>query len=283
VVLVTGAARGIGAATARLAAARGARVALAGLEPDRLAAVAAAIGAAWFECDVTDSAALDKAVAGTVDEFGRLDVVVANAGVANIGTVAVAPADALARTIEVNLLGVVRTVSATLPFVTERRGHYLLVSSAAAFLALPGMAAYAASKAGVEHFGNALRLEVAHTGVTVGTAHMMWIDTDLVRDMADDFPGLRESLRRLPPPFGRVLPVETCARAFIAGIEARRRRVYVPRGVAAVRALRGLLHTAAGDWPLRRDARTSVPESERAARALGRSFGANSAAQSEVD
>src|SRR4029453_14519934 len=116
----------------------------------------------WFECDVTDQDAVDRAVADTVDALGGIDVVVANAGVSNNGTVAVNPPDALARTIEVNLLGVVRTVSAALPPVTARRGYLLLVSSAAAFTVLPGMAAYCASKAGVEQFGNALRLEVAH-------------------------------------------------------------------------------------------------------------------------
>jgi NAD(P)-dependent dehydrogenase (short-subunit alcohol dehydrogenase family) len=282
VVLVTGAARGIGAATARLAAARGARVALAGLEPDLLAAVAADLPGpagrhAWFPCDVTRQSTVDEAVAGTVAALGGIDVVVANAGVANHGTVAVAPVDALVRTIEVNLLGVVRTVKATLPFVAERHGHYLLVSSGAAFLALPGMAAYAASKAGVEHFGNALRLETAHLGVTVGSAHMLFVDTDLVRDIQADLPSTRDALRRA------AMPVDACARAFVTGLERRRRRVYLPRGLGAVQVLRGLLHTAAGDWRLRRSARTSVPEAEREVLALGRSFGTTSAAESTVD
>jgi short-subunit dehydrogenase len=63
------------------------------------------------------------------------------------------------RTVEVNLVGVIRTVSATLPHITERRGYVLIVSSVAAFTMMPGMAAYAASKAGVEQFANSLRLE----------------------------------------------------------------------------------------------------------------------------
>ena len=111
VVLVTGAARGIGAETARAAAARGARLALVGLEPEALAAVAASLGPAhtWQECDVTDQAALDRAVACVAETLGGIDVVVANAGVANNGTVAANPVAALARTIEVNLIGVVRT------------------------------------------------------------------------------------------------------------------------------------------------------------------------------
>jgi NADP-dependent 3-hydroxy acid dehydrogenase YdfG len=165
VVLITGPARGIGEATARLLAARGARLSLVGMEPARLASLAAELGGghAWFECDVTDQAALDRAVAGTIGKLGAIDVVVANAGIASNGTVAVTPVAALARTVEVNLIGVMRTVSATLPHVTASKGYYLLVSSAAALAALPGLAAYAASKAGVEFFGNALRLESTPT------------------------------------------------------------------------------------------------------------------------
>src|SRR6185312_4084939 len=109
-----------------------------------------------------------------------------NAGIANLGTVAVGPVDALVRTVEVNLCGAIRTVSAALPHVTAARGHVLIVSSAAAFTAMPGMAAYCASKAGVEQFANVLRLETRSAGVTVGTAHPIWIDTDLVRDIRAD-------------------------------------------------------------------------------------------------
>src|SRR5690348_11184796 len=101
VVVVTGAARGIGAETARAAAAGGARVALLGLEPQLLAAVAGELGPehVWFACDVTDQRALDRAVAGVVAALGGIDVVVANAGITNNGTVAVDPVDALVRTI----------------------------------------------------------------------------------------------------------------------------------------------------------------------------------------
>ena len=83
-VLITGAARGLGAETARRVAARGANVALVGLEPEELERVAAQCGtnAAWFECDVTDTEALERAVAGTVERFGGIDVVMANAGIA---------------------------------------------------------------------------------------------------------------------------------------------------------------------------------------------------------
>lgn len=281
VVFVTGPARGIGERVARLAAARGARLALAGLEPDRLRALAADLGDghAWFECDVTDQASVDAAVAGTVRALGGIDTVVANAGIANNGTVAVNPADALARTVEVNLVGVLRTVSATLPEVVSRKGYLLLVSSAAAFTMLPGMAAYCASKAGVEQFGNVLRLEVAHRGVRVGTAHPIWVDTDLVRDQQHDLRTFRESMRRLPWPLSATMTVEQCAQSIVDGIEHRRRRVYVPRALAAVQALRTVFTGPVAGAVLTRKARTLVPQLEDEVRALGRSFGSTSAGE----
>jgi len=279
VVLVTGAARGIGEHTARRAAVRGARLSLVGLEPERLAALAAELGPehAWFEADVTDQAALDRAVAGTAEALGGIDVVLANAGIANRGTVATGPVDALARTIEVNLLGVVRTVSATLPHVVARRGYYLLVSSAAAFTVAPGMAAYCAAKAGVEHFGNALRLEVAHRGVAVGTAHPSWVDTDLVRDSISDLETFRRNLGRLPGPLGRITTVEECAESFVDGMMRRRRRVYVPRAVGLVQQLRTVLLGPLGEAALRRSARRLVPEMEAEFAAAPHPFGPHSA------
>jgi NAD(P)-dependent dehydrogenase (short-subunit alcohol dehydrogenase family)/pimeloyl-ACP methyl ester carboxylesterase len=275
-VFITGAARGIGEHVARLAAAKGARLFLAGLEPDRLAALAEELGAAWHECDVTDQASLTRAVEEAVALTGDIDVVVANAGITNLGTVAVGDIEALARTVDVNLTGVIRTVSATLPAVRVARGYYLLVSSAAAFTALPGMAAYCAAKAGVEHFGNALRLELAGSGVRVGTAHPSWIDTDLVRDVRADLASFHETQRRLPWPMNRTVPVEQCAGALVRAIERRARRVYVPRPVAAVQSLRTLVSSRLVESLITRLGGDMVSRMEDEVRTLGRSFGEHS-------
>jgi NAD(P)-dependent dehydrogenase (short-subunit alcohol dehydrogenase family)/pimeloyl-ACP methyl ester carboxylesterase len=276
-VFITGAARGIGEHVARLAAARGATVFLAGLEPDRLAALAAELDGGWAACDVTDQAALADAVAGCVALTGRIDTVVANAGIANLGTVAAGDIEALARTIDVNLTGVIRTVSATAAHVRKTRGYYLLVSSAAAFSALPGMAAYCAAKAGVEHFGNVLRLELAGDGVGVGTAHPSWVDTDLVRDARDDLPSFRSNQTRLPWPMNRTVPVEQCAQALVRAIEHQSRRVYVPRAVALVQGLRTLVNGRAFQTAMIRASAGRVGAIDDEVRALGRSFGAHSA------
>ncbi|MEV6815136.1 SDR family oxidoreductase [Micromonospora sp. NPDC051296] len=276
-ILITGAARGIGAQLARVAAARGARVALVGLEPALLRQVAEELNGHWYECDVTDQAGLADAVASTVERYGGIDVVVANAGVANLGTVATGPVDALVRTIDVNLSGVVRTVSATLPHVVAARGHVLIVSSAAAFAAMPGMAAYCAAKAGVEQFGNVLRLENRRRGLTVGTAHPIWIDTDLVRDIRDDLASFRDAQRKLPWPLSTVVSVERCADALLRGIERRRRKVYVPRSIALVQALRPVVLSGMSDALITRFGGADLVEQmEDEVRGLGRSFGRTS-------
>ncbi|HZM74285.1 MAG TPA: SDR family oxidoreductase [Candidatus Limnocylindrales bacterium] len=277
-VLITGAARGIGEELARQATARHANVALIGLEPDRLKALGKELNAHWFECDVTEQAGLDLAVASTIERFNSIDVVVANAGVANIGTLRSGPVDALIRTVDVNLNGVIRTVAAALPHLIEAKGYALLISSAAAFTAMPGMAAYCASKAGVEQFGNVLRLELAHLGVGVGTAHPIWIDTDMVRGFSSDLPSFGEARGKLPWPLNREISVTECAATMLRGIEKRRRRVYVPRSIGLVQAMRTIVLSPFSDAIIKRgtDSGAKIEQMEDEVRKLGRSFGSHS-------
>jgi NAD(P)-dependent dehydrogenase (short-subunit alcohol dehydrogenase family) len=278
-VLITGAARGIGAALARKAAARGARVALVGLEPEQLAVVAEELGPQhlWVEADVTDAEALKAAVQRTVDAFGGLDIVVANAGIAPLTTVMTSSAHALARTIEVNLIGAMLTAHAALPAVAERKGHVLLISSAAAFTVLPGMSAYCAAKAGLERFGDALRLEVAHRGVTVASAHPTWIDTDMVRDTEEALPTFKATRKQLPGPLGAFTSVDACAEALVENLETRRRRVFVPGSVGVISALRQVVTGVLAEKAAMLVAAKRVPQLERDIQALrGREFGKNS-------
>jgi NAD(P)-dependent dehydrogenase (short-subunit alcohol dehydrogenase family) len=258
VVFITGAARGIGAGTARALAARGAKVALAGLEPDELAKVAADCGpdAAWFEADVTDADALAAAVAGTVERFGGIDVVVANAGIATGGTVRSIDPAAWERVLEVNLFGSWRTIRAALPHVIERRGYVLQISSLAAVAHAPFMSAYCASKAGVEAMANSLRTEVARHGVDVGVAYFSWIDTDMVRgaDQRASFGGMR---KKMAGPAAATSSLEDCVAGVVDGIERRRRWITVPRWVRGALLLRGPLSVLV-DRVSRRD----VPEVE---------------------
>ncbi|HEY0160493.1 MAG TPA: SDR family oxidoreductase [Thermoanaerobaculia bacterium] len=282
-ILITGPARGIGEALARTLAARGHRLALVGMEPQRLEALARELGPqhVWFECDVTNQQAVDAAVEGSVRALGGLDVVVANAGIASIGTVAVTPMDALARLIDVNLTGAIRTVHATLPHVTARRGYYLLICSAAAIAAAPGMATYSATKSGIEQFGNALRLELLHKGVAVGVAYPSWIDTDLVRDARGDLASFEHTLQKLPGPFGVVTPVDACAAALAEGIGRRARKVYIPRGLGLFAALRHLFTTSlAGRMMVKH---VHIPTREAEVLKLGRVFGEHSVERGRHD
>lgn len=277
-VLITGAARGIGEALARQAVARNANVAIVGLEADRLKALGKELNCHWFECDVTDQAGLDLAVASSVERYNAIDVVVANAGVANIGTLRSGPVDAFIRTIEVNLNGVIRTVAAALPHLVQAKGYALLISSAAAFTAMPGMAAYCASKAGVEQFGNVLRLELAHLGVDVGMAHPIWIDTDMVRGFKDDLPSFGEARKKLPWPLNREVTVAECAATMLRAIQKRKRRVYVPRSIGLVQAMRTIVLSPLSDAIIKRgtDRGARIEQMEDEVRRLGRSFGSHS-------
>lgn len=244
VVFVTGAARGIGAAAARQLAARGAKLALVGLEPDELAKVAADCGpdAAWFEADVTDTEAIEAAVAGTVERFGGIDVVIANAGIATGGSIRTIDPAAWERVVEVNLMGSWRTVRAALPHVIERRGYVLQVASVAAIAHAPFMSAYCASKAGVEAFADCLRTEVAPLGVGVGVAYFSWIDTDMVRG-ADERPGIGTMRKKISGPMGKTYPLANVADAVTEGVASRARRVLVPGWIRAMLLLRGPLAT----------------------------------------
>jgi NAD(P)-dependent dehydrogenase (short-subunit alcohol dehydrogenase family) len=271
VVFITGAARGIGAAVAAEAHRRGAKVALAGLEPELLAERSAEIGGApYFTCDVTDMESVRAAVDGTVAALGGIDVVLANAGIGTYGTVEKGDPESWLRTIDVNLNGAYRTVHAALPHVLERRGYVLVVASVASFAPLAGMSSYNASKAGVDLFVRALRQEVGFRGVDAGTAHPSWIDTDLVRESEQDLESFRRMRAKLPWPVKATTSVETCAKAIVDGMEKRSGRVYVPRGVALLFWLRSVLGSSLGERATAADMEAMVPRMEAEIAELGR-------------
>jgi NAD(P)-dependent dehydrogenase (short-subunit alcohol dehydrogenase family) len=285
VVLVTGAARGIGAGTARTAAERGARLILIDLDAPPLEQVVADIGedrALGVACDVCDLDAMESAAAAGIERFGGIDCVLANAGVASYGSVGVVDPAMFKRVLDVNQLGVFHTVRATLPAVIERRGYYLIVSSEAAFAPGAGMAAYCMSKAGVEHFASTLRLELTHLGVDVGSAHMSWIDTPLVQDAKSDLPSFREMLSSLPGPLGKTIPLERCAEAFADGLERRTRRVYVPRWVALLAWLKPLATSRFGEREPLKQVPHLLPMMDAEVAELGRSTSARNVAMRDV-
>jgi len=241
-VFITGAARGIGAAAAERLHAKGANVALVGLEPELLEENAARLGdrATHFEADVSDFDALERAVAHTVERFGAIDVAIANAGLSFTGTLATSPIEQVERTLEVNLLGVWRTDRAVIEQITQRRGYLLNVASLSAVTHTALMGPYTTAKSGVEALSDALRMETAPSGARVGCAYFGFIDTDLVR--AAYAQPSTELLNRQSPAFVRnPAPLSSAIDAIERGIERRSGRVWAPRWIGAAIALRGVL------------------------------------------
>lgn len=281
VVLITGGARGVGAETARRLVSRGAKVVLVDLDREPLAALEAELGPAGATSIVGDVCSLEQmeaAVAHGVATFGGLDVVMANAGIASYGSILAVDPATFKRVVDVNLTGVFHTVRAALPALIERKGYVLVVSSLAAYAASPGLVAYHASKAGAEHFANALRPEVGYLGVKVGSAHMSWIDTPLVQDAKSDLSAFRTMLARLPGPLGSTTSVAACADAFADGIAKRRTRINVPGWVGAMRWLKPLTTTRVGEREVARHAHEIVPLMDQEVLALGRSTSARNVA-----
>ncbi|MBV9799525.1 MAG: SDR family NAD(P)-dependent oxidoreductase [Solirubrobacterales bacterium] len=229
-ILITGPARGIGAALAEQLAQRGARLALVGLEPEKLAEVAARCGEGTFlaECDVSNRDQVTGAIDAAAEALGGLDVVVANAGIATGGPLRSQDIRSWERVIEINLLGVMYTDRGALPHLERSRGYLLNISSTAAALRSPGLSAYCAAKAGVEALSDCLRIEMQPLGVQVGVAYFLFLDTDMVRDADRELPFSEEGKAEMPRFLARTYPLAPAIDELVAAIERRRRRVAYP-------------------------------------------------------
>lgn len=246
VALVTGGARGIGYETARQLHERGALVALVDLDSAETSASAARLGdgVIGLQADVTDAAAMMAVVDEVVDRLGRLDVVVANAGIAPTpNTVHTMGTDEFERVLEINALGVYRTVKPALAHIIANGGHVVVVASVYAFVNGVLLAPYAMSKAAVEQFGRALRSELAQHGASASVAYFGFIDTVMVREgfagaiaqrFEATFPGFLR--KRLHP--------SAAGKAITQGIERRAARIIAPKRWSTLSVLRGLLNPA---------------------------------------
>jgi len=246
VALVTGAARGIGFETARQMHMRGASVAVVDLDPEQAREAAERIGerATGIGADVTDHTAIMRAVTETVERFGGLDVVVANAGMAQPKTATVRGigTEEWERVFEVDMLGVWRTVRAALPQIVERRGHIVVTSSVYAFINGVVNSPYAAAKSGVESLGRSLRAELTPLGASASVAYFGLVDTKLLQDALDrpHSGGLAENL--LSGRLTKRIPASEAGAAVVRGIEERAPRIFAPKWWRYVSALRGILN-----------------------------------------
>lgn len=267
VAVVTGAAQGIGLEMARGLHRRGARVVLVDRDADRLADAVRDLGpgnaprrnsgplatvpplvdpphsVAAHTADVRDRAGMSAVVERVIDEFGRLDLVIANAGVTPPpATVATTDLEDFDRVIDINLTGAVNTVRPALEEIVRNRGHVVVVSSSAAYC--PGIsgAAYMASKAASEQLGRALRVELAPRGATAAVAYFGLVDTELARNTLDRDPlGVRVG-QLLPWPMNRRVSAEHAASVVIRGIERRAPRTTTPRLWGVYSVLRGMVN-----------------------------------------
>lgn len=277
VALITGGARGVGAEVARRLHDRGANLVLTDVDETALREIGADLGVdrvLTAVADVRELAAMQDVVSRATERFGGIDIVIANAGISTYGSVLKVDPEAFRTLVDVNIVGVFNTVRAALQSVIDRRGYVLIVSSAAAFAASAGLAPYNAAKAAVEQFAGALRLEVAHQGVDVGSAHMLWIDTPLVQDAKSDLPSFRKMLEAVPGPLGKTTSVDACGTAFVKGIEARKRYIYCPEYVSLLRWFKPLLATRLGEASRLKVVAKLLPQMDAEVEALGRSMSA---------
>ncbi|WP_020659217.1 short-chain dehydrogenase/reductase [Amycolatopsis benzoatilytica] len=244
VVLITGAGQGIGFALARKLHRAGAQVTLLDVDPTRLAGAGQKLaGAFTVTADVTDRAAMAEAARTVHARHGRLDVVVANAGVtpvpATIRAMDLADYD---RVVAINQIGVLNTVQPTLESIIATRGHVVVVSSCAAFSAGMGGSAYMSTKAAAEQIGRALKLELAPHGASAGVAYFGFVDTPLATATLDDDATGRRLDQLLGWPLNRRISAEQAAASIARGITRRAATTIAPARWLPYSLLRGVVN-----------------------------------------
>ena len=227
-VLLTGASRGLGAALATAFADRGAELALVARSSEQLDTVAAGLAGRAYPCDLGDLGSIDDLVAA-VSADGPIDILVNNAGVSNVGWFMDRTRDEINQVVTVNLLAPIHLCRAVLPGMLERRrGQVVNMSSMAAVIAPPGLAAYGASKAGLSHFTAGLRADLRGSPITLTTVHLASVSTEM-DDEARSYGPLRHLAERSG---GRdITSMGDFVSTVVGGIEADRQEIRIPRAM----------------------------------------------------
>jgi NAD(P)-dependent dehydrogenase (short-subunit alcohol dehydrogenase family) len=196
---------------------------------------------------VTSLDDLERAVAATTARFGRLDAAIANAGVEILGPLGSMPMTDVERVIDVDLLGVWKTVRAALPELIRSRGYVLVVSSVSGATPGPFNAAYNAAKAGVAAMARTLRLEVKAQGVRVDIAYFGYIDTVEGR-RAVEHPAMADVMAHAPARMRNPIPADDAALALVRSVEHRSSRAVVPRSLAVAIEIPELVQGISERW-----------------------------------
>ncbi|MFP4627643.1 MAG: SDR family NAD(P)-dependent oxidoreductase [Halobacteriales archaeon] len=186
VAIVTGGAMGIGRAIARAFVEEGADVVIADLDEDDGRAAADDIGAHFERCDVSDYDEVEAVVEATVDRFGRLDVMVNNAGIGSESSVEDMPLEEWDRVMRVNLDGVMHGTKAAMPHLRESDGNVINMGSIYGLVGGKGAAAYSAAKGGVVNFTQQVAIDYATEGVRVNSICPGFIETPMTADLLED-------------------------------------------------------------------------------------------------
>ncbi len=200
----------------------GARVVVSGRRADRLAEVAAALDPPGLAvpCDVTDDGAITTAVDQIVGEYGRIDVVVCNAGYSVAGAFETLTRDDWRRQFEVNVFGLVETTRQALPHLRETKGRIVLVGSIAGYVSAPKLAPYNASKHAVRAIGWTLAAELVGSGVSCTTVHPGYVASEIAQV---DNAGHRDPERADRRPAKLMWAAEKAARSIVRATHARKR------------------------------------------------------------
>jgi NAD(P)-dependent dehydrogenase (short-subunit alcohol dehydrogenase family) len=222
-VFITGASAGIGAALCRRFATEGADVALLARRKDALESTASAVRALGrraipVACDVTRDGDLEHAAEVVRNETGRIDVVVANAGIGINGAFAKLELDDFRRQFETNVFGVIRTVRATLPDLENARGRLAIVGSVSPYAIAPGTINYSMSKAAVAALAQGLEIELSPKGIGVTLILPGFVDSEI--RLIDNQGQMRVNAKD-PAPHFMVMPTDEAAKDMVDGIYRR--------------------------------------------------------------
>ena len=224
VLFITGAGRGIGAETARLAVARGHRVAIADIDADAARSMAGSLGenALAIELDVRDAAGWTRALDEAWARFDGVDVLVNNAAVVHSGLLHELALDVHRQIFEVNVLGLIAGIQAAVPRFLERgRGHIVTVASAQSFVPVPGEISYAATKHALRAISHGLALELRDTPLRFTIVYPPAVETPMLESLMDDD---ANAIAFADPP----MPASVVAEAILKAVDRRPAEVFIP-------------------------------------------------------